>query len=278
MMSFTKWLLTMFRFKDGFFDEIFMSEKAIKQIFKEVSMTKYSPPASSSAHAVHSALVVRLGHQCITKCQPLFNNDATEAKHQKYVQTHLALVGFLPQPISFSHADLASRFIIQTMHRKTMVVVWIWRSWMTGWNSAARWQRWSTRLSRHPSCLPPMNNSTIFVLNDEFEWFGVPEILPVCGGAWNFNCVCAGTWIFICACGMWILFVGAGMWIFISCAGTWIVLVGLWIVCVGSWIVCAGSVCEFFLSMCARTLHFLVVSGCVAAHEYFHTICTIQKP
>ena len=26
-----------------------------------------------------------------------------------------------------------------------------------------------------------MNNSTIFVLNDEFEWFGVPEILPVCG-------------------------------------------------------------------------------------------------
>ncbi len=115
----------MFRFKDGFFDEIFMSEKAIKQIFNEVSTTKYSPPASSSAHAVHSALVVCLGHQCITKCQPLFNNDATEAKWQKYVQMHLALVGFLPQPISFIHADLVSRFIIQTMHRKTMVVIWI---------------------------------------------------------------------------------------------------------------------------------------------------------
>src|SRR5258708_21351543 len=102
----------MFRFKDGFFDEIFMLEKAIKQIFNEVSTTKYSPPASSSAHAVHSALVVCLGHQCITKCQPLFNNDATEAKWQKYVQIHLTLVGFVPQPISFIHLYLISTFII----------------------------------------------------------------------------------------------------------------------------------------------------------------------
>ena len=88
--------MTLFRFKNSFLDKIFMSEQAIKGIFKEVSTMKYSPPTSSSAYDVHSALVLCLGHQCMTKCQPLFNDDRTETKQQKYVQTHLALVGFLP--------------------------------------------------------------------------------------------------------------------------------------------------------------------------------------